>query len=120
MSNELNTIESYTSAKSLASLVQCWTEEANRQKADGFEDATPEGVGASMYSDDHKDLHGVRFVPSFDTIEELADSFARLRFHYEEEIRAEERAEKMLADAKEAAFRPSPAFTIGDAWEALA
>ena len=118
MSNEQETINDYTSAKSIRSLIDCWTQEADRQKTEGFGDATPESVGASMYSDDHKDLHGVRFVPHYDSIEELAKSFATLRFHYEEEIKAEAFERKAEAEGYAKAVEPSRAFTIGDAWEA--
>jgi len=109
MSNAQETIEDYTSAKSINSLVDCWTQEANRQG-----DTTPEEVGASMYSDDHKDLHGVRFVPHYDSIEELAKSFAILRFHYEEEIKAEAFEKKAEAEGYAKAVEPSPTFTLGD------
>lgn len=121
--------ENITSAKSIASLIDCWKAEAARQNASPYGrefraeygNATAEGVGASMYSDTHKDLHGVRFVPCYDSLEDLAKSYARLWAELEAEAEAEakaeadRKAEKAEARRLEAeARKPSPAFTIGD------
>jgi hypothetical protein len=123
-----NTFETLTSTKSIASLIDCWTAEAARQNASPYGrefraeygNATAEGVGASMYSDTHKDLHGVRFVPCYDSLTGLAESYARLWGQLEAEAAAEANAkaegEARVAEARE----PSPAFTMADAFSALA
>jgi hypothetical protein len=113
-----NTFETLTSTKSIASLIDCWTAEAARQNASPYGrefraeygNATAEGVGASMYSDTHKDLHGVRFVPCYDSL------WGQLEAEAAAEANAKAEGEARVAEARE----PSPAFTMADAFSALA
>lgn len=118
------TLQSYTSKESIDGLVECFTEEAERQNRRalmrGYQDdyATALSVGRSMYSDDHKDIHGVRWVPATDDVRELAEAYARMRWDAEQsrlnEIDEREEAERLERELR----KPSAPFTIGDLFPA--